>query len=343
MCVIFIEHFFGICPGAVTKKARKQATQKSEPEPEPIAIDESSNGKIGNDGAASPAPKKKKTSEIDKLLGDEGAINMLNSLNQSNSSSGEGSSPSKIPRAKPSKADTPIVSPGAAVKAKPAKPTAQKQQPNANKVKHSTPKTAPANKKQRNAKDSNDWDYVYDTLPIADCMIFRRRSNSSFSSADSLPHNSSDHQPTGPIASFNFDDIGGDDEVSKATPPPKRARNTKDDKSVDFTKPKAKKSAKGQTKIQSFFDAKPPTDEDVDNVFNNNNHGLYANNIDPVPIKLDDDTDESIAFTSLSVSRYTNFHQITLISADREADILITVQVYFGLFVATFRFYQMDF
>lgn len=307
--------------GPTTKKARKP-TKKAEPASVIIV-----NDKDASEVIASATPKKKKTSEIDKLLGDEGAINMLNSLNQSNSSGGEGSSPGKMPRAKPSKPDIAAVSPitakqPKAAKTKDVKETAQKPQPNASKSKvSSVPKNSAAAKK-RNAKDSTEsWDYIYNARPD-DCMIFRRRSNSSYSSTASLRRNSLD-LPSGPP--YDFDGLG-DNEPSSLQPQAKRARSLKD-RSFEFAKPRSRKSAKGdrQTKIQSFFDAKPPTDEDVDNVFKSND--FHVNNVESVPVKLQDVADLAATLTTITVSRYEHFNEIVLLPTAGISSVLLTLQV----------------
>lgn len=254
---------------------------------------------------------------------------MLNSLNQSNSSGGgDGPSPGKMPRVKQVKSETPTGSPSTsktkAAKAKEIKETAvQKQPPIANRAKSSTPKSSTANKK-RNAKDTNEtWDYIYNERPD-DCMIFRRRSNSSYSSTASLNRNSLD-LPNAP--SYDFDSMD-DNAPPTIQPQSKRARGHKE-KTFEFAKPKARKSGKGdrQSKIQNFFDAKP-TDEDVDNVFNNN--GFYANSIGVVPIKVEVDANLNSTFATLTVTRYEHFNQIILISQDNGADLLLTVQVIFA-------------
>lgn len=253
---------------------------------------------------------------------------MLNSLNQSNSSGGEGSSPGKMPRAKAPKPDTASISPitakSKATKSKEIKETAQKPQPNASKSRMSTPKSSTANKK-RNAKEPNEsWDYIYNAQPD-DCMIFRRRSNSSYSSTASL-HRNSLELPNAP--SYDFDSIN-DNEMDVVQPQAKRARAHKD-RSFEFAKPRARKSAKGdrQTKIQHFFDTKP-TDEDVDMVFNNND--FHANNADDVPIKQQDDADLAATLTTITVSRYEHFNEIVLLPTSNDSNVLLTIQVTIGL------------
>lgn len=116
--------------------------------------------------------KKKKMSEIDKLLGDEGAANMLNSLTTNNDSPAEKTS------RKSSRAD--------AISA-----IANKVSPT---LKESivAPKPAARIGKKRGPKTTQStWDSLFASR-CDDSLIIRRRSNSSFSSTTSLDKFSSD-------------------------------------------------------------------------------------------------------------------------------------------------------
>lgn len=106
--------------------------------------------------STTPAPKKKKTSEIDKLLGDEGAANMLNSLHQGNNNNNkviDGASPAKIPRSKSGKNDACNVqnASNAAAKVKATKPLKEVKEPSPQKQQHQ-PVNANNNKKTATPK-----------------------------------------------------------------------------------------------------------------------------------------------------------------------------------------------
>lgn len=303
-------------PGATpAKRPRKMSTKKSE------EIDDEDNvvAEVTLPTLTS-APKKKKTSEIDKLLGDEGAANMLNSLQQGNNNNNkiDGASPGKISRAKSIKTEPqnvqtpPIVS---ASKAKAAKskevkePSPQKQQPNANK-KNATPKGA-ANAKKRGPKTSESWDYIYKSRPD-DCMIIRRRSNSSYSSTASLNRTSIDLPNAPPLNDFDAVDA---DHVFETQA--KRSRSNKE-KNFEFAKPKAKKIGKldNETKYPTSFDeAKNSTKTDDHDIF------------DELPVKLENGNETDVSLTQISVSRFEHFTQIILQPDASDSKSLFTVQV----------------
>ncbi|XP_055323528.1 uncharacterized protein LOC129578668 isoform X1 [Sitodiplosis mosellana] len=287
-----------------------------------------------------PAPKKKKTSEIDKLLGDEGAANMLNSLHQGNNNNVkaiDGTSPSKIPRAKAIKVEpcnvqstTPVTAKAKATKVKEAKePSPQKQPQNANK-KNVTPKSGVggAAGKKRGSKTSDSWDYIYKSRPD-DCMIIRRRSNSSYSSGASLNRTSID-LPNAPYVG-DFDGVDNDHEPEM--PPNKRPRSNKD-KNFEFARPRAKKIGKpdAEPKYPTSFDEAKNSGVVVNDVFTN--HKAIKNaksdeNVDfaALPIKLENGNDKDASFTQISLCRYENFTQIILQPDATDSKSLLTVQM----------------
>lgn len=286
--------------------------------------------------STTPAPKKKKTSEIDKLLGDEGAANMLNSLHQGNNNNNkmiEGASPGKIPRSKSTKNDVCNVQNATNVMAKvktnkPSKeikePSPQKQQQhqsNTNNKKNATPKSVAAGKKRGPKTSGDSWDYIYKSRPD-DCMIIRRRSNSSYSSTASLNRMSID-LPNAPFCEFD------DHEIEMPT---KRSRSTKT-KNFEFAKPKARKIGKSDTDTKysnSFDDAKNSVD-DVNNVFANHKAGrsVQSDEIDigELPIKLENGNDKDIVFTQISLCRFEKFTQIILHTDAEDSKCMLTVQV----------------
>lgn len=296
--------------------------------------------------AAVPAPKKKKTSEIDKLLGDEGAANMLNSLhggNNNNVKAIDGTSPSKIPRTKAIKVEpcnvTPVAVKIKATKAKEAKePSPQKQPQNANK-KNVTPKSGgsgggggaggsgAAVGKKRGPKTSESWDYIYKSRPD-DCMIIRRRSNSSYSSTASLNRTSID-LPNAPYVG----DFDGADNEHEPEVQPKRPRSNKD-KNFEFARPRAKKIGKpdAEPKYQNSFDEAKNSGVIGNNLFPNHKAIKNAKSSELIdfaalPIKLENGNDKDASFTQISLCRYENFTQIILQPDAIDSKSLLTVQV----------------
>lgn len=274
--------------------------------------------------APSAIQKKKKTSEIDKLLGDEGAANMLSSLNQGNNNNekSDRSSPGKIPRTKAQKTDANIVqSPTTlSAKTKPAKPkdplkdaSPQKQQQNASK-KTIAAKTNASGKRRAAAKTSSEsWDYIYKSRPD-DCMIIRRRSNSSYSSTASLNRNSIDLPSAPPLVDIDMADREMDE------PQKKRSRNSK---IFEFAKPtpKAKRSGKLENDVKNEHDdlltksSPMDFDDSVQTVFTNpkidsKKVQYEENHIGEVPIKLENGNDA--AYAQISLCRFEHFAQITL-------------------------------
>lgn len=172
------------------------------------------------------APKntaRKKKSEIEKLLGDEGAINMLYDVECENSNTDllktsdlkvdsddedeklmakakiitdavikQGHSPNDnathVPRMRPKRAPTPQqTSPSPAPPATTTSGTSSR--------KSSGTTNGPGRKRKQPASGSEDWDYVYNSRKTCDdAMIIRRRSNSSYSSSTS-PRRLSVDQP----------------------------------------------------------------------------------------------------------------------------------------------------
>lgn len=291
------------------KRARKMSTRKTE------QIDDDDSFVAEETTPLAPATKKKKSSEIDKLLGDEGAANMLNSLHRGNNNNNkvDGMSPGKIPRAKAVKVEPQSVqtTPVLPVKAKAAKSkelpeqSPQKQLQNANK-KNGTPKAAAAGKK-RGPKTSESWDYIYKSRPD-DCMIIRRRSNSSYSSTASLNRTSIDLPNAPPLNDFDAIDA---DQVFETQA--KRSRSNKE-KNFEFAKPRAKKIGKVDNFAKSFDETKNSTkNDDI--------------NFDELPVKLENGNDIDLSFTQISVSRFEHFTQIILHPDAPESKSLFTVQV----------------
>lgn len=199
--------------------------------------------------------RKKKVSEIDKLLGDEGAANMLNALKQDSSNDNNGAD---ISDAESNKSETRSSSKFSST-GQEIKPTEQitlnrgrqrtmvQKQPATTAAKKDKESSVNAIKKRSPTKKSpaSSWDYIYSSRPD-DSMIIRRRSNSSYSSTTSPNRLSVELTPT--AAATN----------SKATPTAttttpiaattKSNANNKKPKGnkekFEFAKPNAKKLSK---------------------------------------------------------------------------------------------------
>lgn len=306
---------------APAKKTRKLSVKKSEDGYEEASIEITL--------PLGPPTKKKKTSEIDKLLGDEGAANMLNSLHQGNNNNNkvDGTSPGKIPRAKAIKAEPCNVQSASilpakakATKVKEVKePSPQKQPPSANK-KNATPKGATVGKK-RGPKTSDSWDFIYNDRPD-DCMIIRRRSNSSYSSTASLNRTSID-LPNAPLVY----DLDGSENDHVFETQPKRARSAKD-KNFEFAKPRARKVNKSDAKYNSSFDDAKNSSADV---FTNHKAGTSSQNdeinVSELPIKLENGNDGDDAFSEITLCRYEHFTQINIQPDDVDSKCLFSASV----------------
>lgn len=144
----------------------------------------------------SPATvKKKRVGEIDKLLADEGAINILNALKHENNNADLSDTDSMPTEKTPSKRIARKVNSDAndvssTRNNEPTKPETPNQK-NVRKPKNATVavKKEPKKRGPNKSPASSSWDYIYnDSLGQRgdDSMIIRRRSNSSYSSTASL-------------------------------------------------------------------------------------------------------------------------------------------------------------
>ncbi|KAH8258634.1 hypothetical protein KR038_002658 [Drosophila bunnanda] len=233
-------------PRASTPTVR--ATKASTPEKSPSPIKRRS--QTPNSGLANGGPqKKKKVTEIDRLMGDEGAANMIHAVEheQREMSGGEISNkplmrkramtitgrvrviPPDIIRASlcnlctcfQNQASRASVEPSTPRKetAPPSTPksSAKRSTTTANAVfAKTTPKTAAAK-----SRASDSWDYVYKQRASEESMIMRRRSNSSFSSNNSVSRHSLDNKPG--AATLSDDAAEGSDPSFKFLKPVDKA------------------------------------------------------------------------------------------------------------------------
>lgn len=221
-------------PGPQKKIISKSSTEEKPAEKPVLTRD------VGRESASPSSLKKKKISEIDRLLGDEGAKNMLNSLNQDNNNS-EKSDNTKIKSARKIVKTEPYDSiihnlPKAKTPRKEISPKAVPVRP----APVGSIKKDGSVAKKRGPKTDSSWDYVYSARAGDDSMIIRRRSNSSDSSIASTNRLSLDLSNT---PSVNDNHHGDPVEPAK-----KKLRASKEKDSVfEFTKPIAKKSIKTDT------------------------------------------------------------------------------------------------
>ncbi|KAH8327645.1 hypothetical protein KR074_006413 [Drosophila pseudoananassae] len=150
------------------------------------------------------AQKKKKVSEIDRLMGDEGAANMIHAVEHEQREMSGGEVPNKPLMRKRAMTITGR-NQNAAITVEP-NVTSKKETINANTTKSSgkrgsdavfskTPSTNSTPGSKSSASDS--WDYVYKQRASEESMIMRRRSNSSYSSNASVSRLSLDNKPGG--------------------------------------------------------------------------------------------------------------------------------------------------
>lgn len=213
----------------VPAKKEKPATQK----PKNGSEDGSRAGTPPVKRASSATPsvnggnRKKNSREIDRLLGDEGAVNMLNSLETERSK--------RTP-------DTESVSPRVAAARKTAaaaSPSSVEKAP-ATASKKETPMTAKTNRKTK-PKAPSSWDYVYKRKKEQDddAMIIRRRSNSSYSSSASINRLSVDGPGSSGKTVKSTPTTPSEEQQNPPTTPPDAAENQ-----FEFAKPENKNKQK---------------------------------------------------------------------------------------------------
>ncbi|XP_034658941.1 uncharacterized protein LOC117895416 [Drosophila subobscura] len=142
------------------------------------------NAGLANGGAQ----KKKKVSEIDRLMGDEGAANMIQAVEHEARELSAGETLNK-----PRMRNRAMTVTGRPLQlASPKKEAATATAPKSGKRAAAAEATTPATKTKPLASES--WDYVYKGRVNEDDMIMRRRSNSSYSSNASVSRLSLDNK-----------------------------------------------------------------------------------------------------------------------------------------------------
>uniref|UniRef100_A0A1A9WC99 Uncharacterized protein n=1 Tax=Glossina brevipalpis TaxID=37001 RepID=A0A1A9WC99_9MUSC len=192
----------------VTKTSKSAESPSTVKAPTITATKRRSQTPIANGSSGTPIRKKKPT-EIDRLMGDEGAVNMLNSLETAMANTEEKSTrPVMRSRATTISDKTPRV-----------------VRTNDNTTASAPPATTAANSNQITVKTrrtprpraSATWDYVYQKQKVMDdSMIIRRRSNSSYSSNTSIHRLSIDGPQSGTTTSSSLTNITATSSKAKA-------------------------------------------------------------------------------------------------------------------------------
>lgn len=193
--------------------------------------------------------RRKKITEIDRLLGDEGAVNMLNALKKKNNDNGATADDTSDTESTASETRSSKAATTAAAtiitneKLEASQPKAGKQRTISAPKQSPTKKEAAALKKRNPKKKSSaasSWDYIY-SGSCDDSMIIRRRSNSSYSSTTSPIRLSVELTPTSttatPTNTAKLSTSGSGSKISSKT-----AKVTKE--KFEFAKPNAKKVTK---------------------------------------------------------------------------------------------------
>ncbi|KAH8395312.1 hypothetical protein KR222_008996 [Zaprionus bogoriensis] len=159
-------------------------------------------------GGAGITAKKKKITEIDRLMGDEGAANMMQAVEREQRELSGGELPNK-PLMRKRSLTLSGKQPQKAVEAAPVTP---KKDTPPKTAKRATTSGAAASAavdavfaKATKQRPSDSWDYVYKQRASEESMIMRRRSNSSYSSNASLNRLSLDNKPAAVAGNLSDD------------------------------------------------------------------------------------------------------------------------------------------
>lgn len=278
-------------------------------------------------------------SEIDKLLGDEGAVNMLYSVERENNSD--------LPDIKTAEEDQlidveeeqnnllkkanalkravikqtkspPSTIPARAARAKPAPATTPTPPTTSSAVSPTSSNTTTANvtpakkqtpAKKRKSNQNESWDYVYKARQNDDSMIVRRRSNSSYSSTTSPRRLSLDQSQLDDSAETPAETPP---DVVIARPPTKKQRG----KNFEFAKPSAKKTANKKPldtsklveQIRGKLKPKPL-------------------NVTPTKVAMSPDSLKRLDSKQLSIKKYEKFAILILPTIDGKVKDCLTLQV----------------
>ncbi|XP_034482116.1 AF4/FMR2 family member lilli [Drosophila innubila] len=237
-----------------TPKETHKAAAKRAATPSKLVESNAAANVAANDAAATPkrrsqtpsvpnGAKKKKISEIDRLMGDEGAANMMQAVEreQRELSGGELQLQNKPLMRKRSLTITgrQLQKP-ATIAADVLQPTPRKESPPKGNKRAATPAINNNNNNSNAAVDAvftkakksqaaDSWDYVYKQRASEESMIMRRRSNSSYSSNASVSRLSLDTKPAA-VANLSDDasDVPANDPSFKFLKPETKANQRSD-------------------------------------------------------------------------------------------------------------------
>ncbi|XP_068150141.1 serine-rich adhesin for platelets [Drosophila tropicalis] len=161
-----------------------------------------STGTVGSGGPTNGTVKKKKVSEIDRLMGDEGAANMIQAVEHEQREMSGGELSNKPLMRKRAMTITGRAAAAAAAEIQVAPPKKDSTQSN-NATKMPTIKGTASRPSEfssvvtpvKSRASDSSWDYVYKQRASEESMIVRRRSNSSYSSNASVSRLSLDNKP----------------------------------------------------------------------------------------------------------------------------------------------------
>lgn len=222
------------------KKPSEILLKKMEPKVTIVKLDdkmkEAATKKRVADTVSPVSLKRRKVSELDRLLGDEGAINMLNALKQENNNADMSDTESNtsgrdsVTKLRTAKLN---ISPPEIVTALVVRQKAKRPATPSKSVATASPiKKEPVKRKIKGA-GSESWDYIYSHRGD-DSLIIRRRSNSSYSSTTSPRRLSIDGAI--PAQSKSNDKTSG-----------KKTTKSKDQKTFEFAKPNARVNAEASS------------------------------------------------------------------------------------------------
>lgn len=219
----------------VTKETITKANTATADSPVPVTVQKA------------PAKKGKKLSEIDKLLQDEGAVNMIYSLERENNNRDVpeiGVNPDQKLLIDKSQEKSSLVTKAKAIKnvvlKQSTSPSEVKAPGRARAKRDLTPLTSepkvvvPKVTACRKKKADNTWDYIYSQAQATcdDAMIIRRRSNSSYSSSAASPRRMSvdvNESLESPPPSSKKMKTGNKDGFEFTKPPQKNKKSPADD------------------------------------------------------------------------------------------------------------------
>uniref|UniRef100_A0A7G3AIH7 Putative enoyl-coa hydratase/isomerase n=1 Tax=Lutzomyia longipalpis TaxID=7200 RepID=A0A7G3AIH7_LUTLO len=297
--------------GSPTKPVKKSPTEEVKQPKRP------------GSAASMSGAKKKKLSEVDKLLGDEGAVNMIYSLERENNNTDVPeieTKPDKNQMVSKSKERTALVARAKAVKnvvikmsdtAPSGAPRGRpKREPSSTHISPPTQiKKVTPTKKRNSARESatsstasESWDFLYSSSQGDDSMIIRRRSNSSYSGSTTSPRRLSIDQ--------HQEESGrkGDDSFEFAKPEnkktPKIDSNTAHNLVADLKGKLNMAINRGNCTIRSASASKTSTDRKESASLK------VTKDHQPIKLRASERKLGHVDFKEITIRRYDNFVQL---------------------------------